>query len=105
MLEVKSVDRKLEKKMGVAHGPKPNRKNFVQVHVRSLQVKMDLHLPAIPQFNPNGDPSSLGQRWNKWKKSFEYYLQQLSQIKQDRGLHCCTLLDPRLKRFLRLSDW
>ena len=27
----------------------------------SLQVKMDLHLTAIPQFNPNGDPSSLGQ--------------------------------------------
>ena len=59
----------------MAHGPKPDRKNFVHVHVRSLQVKMDFHLPAIPQFNPNGDPSSLGQRWNKWKKSFEYYLQ------------------------------
>ena len=59
----------------MAYGPKPDRKNFVHVHVRSSQVKMDLHLPAIPQFNPNGDPSSLGQHWNKWKKSFEYYLQ------------------------------
>ena len=59
----------------MAYGPKPDRKNFVHVRVRSLQVKMDFHLPAIPQFNPNGDPSSLGQRWNKWKKSFEYYLQ------------------------------
>ena len=36
---------------------------------------MDLYLNATPQFNPNGDPSSLGQLWNKWKKSFEYYLQ------------------------------
>ena len=35
---------------------------------------MDLHLPTSPEFNPNGDPSSLGQRWNKWEKSFEYYL-------------------------------
>ena len=59
----------------MANGPKPDRKNFVHMHVRSLQVKMDLHLLAIPQFNPKGDPSSLGQRWNKWKQSFEYYLQ------------------------------
>ena len=36
---------------------------------------MDLHLPVIPQFDTNDDPSSLGQHWNKWKKCFEYYLQ------------------------------
>ena len=55
----------------MAHGPKPDRKNFVHVHLvkMDLQVKMDLHLPAIPLFNPDGDPSRLGQRWNKWKKS------------------------------------
>ena len=48
---------------------------FCALACRSLQIKMNLHLPAIPQFNPHGGPSSLGQRLNKWKNSFKYYLQ------------------------------
>ena len=34
---------------------------------------MALHIPPVPQFSPTGEPSSVSQRWNKWKKSFQYF--------------------------------
>ena len=33
-----------------------------------------LQLPAPPPFQPHGDPTSVAQRWTKWKKGFEYFL-------------------------------
>ena len=33
-----------------------------------------LQLPALPPFQPHGDPTSVAQRWIKWKKGFEYFL-------------------------------
>ena len=33
-----------------------------------------IQLPAIAPFKPHGDPTSVSQRFAKWKKSFEYFL-------------------------------
>ena len=33
-----------------------------------------LQIPSIPQFNPKGDPNNTGQKWEKWKRSFEYFI-------------------------------
>ncbi len=33
-----------------------------------------IHLPPIKEFDPKGDPSTVSQRWQKWKKSFLYFL-------------------------------
>ncbi|XP_048774395.2 uncharacterized protein K02A2.6-like [Ostrea edulis] len=33
-----------------------------------------LQLPAISPFDVNGDQTSVSQRWDKWKKTFEFYL-------------------------------
>ncbi|XP_057305378.1 uncharacterized protein K02A2.6-like [Hydractinia symbiolongicarpus] len=33
-----------------------------------------LQLPAIPPFDPNGEPTSVGQRWTKWQTSLKYYI-------------------------------
>lgn len=34
-----------------------------------------IQLPAISSFDPSGDPTTISQRWNKWKKSFVYFIQ------------------------------
>ena len=31
-----------------------------------------IQLPAVAPFKPHGDPTSVSQRFAKWKKSFEY---------------------------------
>ena len=33
-----------------------------------------LQIPSFPPFNPKGDPNNTGQQWEKWKKSFEYFI-------------------------------
>ena len=33
-----------------------------------------IQLPAVAPFKPHGDPTSVSQRFAKWKKSFEYFL-------------------------------
>ena len=33
-----------------------------------------IQLPAVAQFKPHGDPTSVSQRFSKWKKNFEYFL-------------------------------
>ena len=33
-----------------------------------------IHLPPVKEFDPKGDPSTISQRWQKWKKSFVYFL-------------------------------
>ena len=35
---------------------------------------VQLQPPAPPPFQPQGDPTSVAQRWTKWKKGFEYFL-------------------------------
>lgn len=35
------------------------------------------NLPAIEQFDCNGEPCSLGIRWEKWKRAFQIYLSAL----------------------------
>ena len=34
-----------------------------------------IQLPTVPSFDPSGDPNTISQRWNKWKKSFVYYIE------------------------------
>ena len=34
-----------------------------------------IQLPAVPSFDPSGDPNTISQKWNKWKKSFVYYIE------------------------------
>ena len=33
-----------------------------------------LQIPAVSSFQPHGDQNTVAQRWNKWKKSFNYLL-------------------------------
>ena len=33
-----------------------------------------IHLPPVKGFDPKGDPSTVSQRWQEWKKSFVYFL-------------------------------
>ena len=33
-----------------------------------------LQIPAVQSFNPHGEPSNTSQRWEKWKKSFGYFI-------------------------------
>ena len=33
-----------------------------------------IHLPPVKEFDPKEDPSTVSQRWQKWKKSFVYFL-------------------------------
>jgi len=35
---------------------------------------MSIQLPAIENFKPNGEPTSVAQRWERWLKSFEYFV-------------------------------
>ena len=34
-----------------------------------------IQLPAVPSFDPSGDPNTILQRCNKWKNSFVYYIE------------------------------
>jgi hypothetical protein len=40
-----------------------NKKNLAQ-----------LQIPAVTSFDPHGEPSTTSQRWEKWKKSFGYFI-------------------------------
>ena len=33
-----------------------------------------LQIPAVATFDPHGEPTSVAQRWDKWKKAFEYFV-------------------------------
>ena len=35
---------------------------------------MSLQLSGIEKFKPNGEPTSVAQRWERWIKSFEYFI-------------------------------
>jgi len=35
---------------------------------------MTLQIQAVAPFKPAGEPSSIAQRWTRWRKSFEYFL-------------------------------
>ena len=28
-----------------------------------------IHMPPVKEFDPKGDPSTVSQRWQKWKKN------------------------------------
>lgn len=49
-----------------------------------------VQLPALRQFDPKGEPSTLAQRWEKWRKSFSYFI-EASGIVND-GQKRATLL-------------
>ena len=35
---------------------------------------MQCMIPGVEPFNCHGDPSTVSQKWEKWKKAFEYFL-------------------------------
>jgi len=35
---------------------------------------MSIQIPSIAPFDPSGDPTSTAQRWEKWVKSFQYFV-------------------------------
>ena len=39
-----------------------------------LPKPVAIQLPPVKEFDPKGDPSTVSQRWQKWKKSFIYFL-------------------------------
>ena len=51
-----------------------------------------IHLPPVKEFDPKGDPSTVSQRWQTWKKLFVYFL-NATGIQNDckKGRHFCIL--------------
>ena len=47
---------------------------------------MHLQLPAPSPSRQHGDPASIAQRWKKWKKRFEYFLQTSGITNDNRKL-------------------
>ena len=41
-----------------------------------------VQIPGVEPFNPHGEPTQVAQRWEKWKKSFEYLVKS-SGIRDD----------------------
>ena len=33
-----------------------------------------LQIPSVSPFQSHGNQNTIGQRWNKWKRSFNYFL-------------------------------
>ena len=50
-------------------------------------VSIQLH--PVKEFDPKGDPSTVSQRWQKWKKSFVYFLNAtgIQNDSQKRAAH------------------
>lgn len=44
---------------------------------------MTFQIPSIAHFDPTGDPNSTAQRWEKWLKSFQYFI-IASNINEDQ---------------------
>ena len=36
---------------------------------------MALQIPTVQPFTPHGEPNALSQKWEKWKKSFQYFIE------------------------------
>ena len=37
-------------------------------------MHVTVQLPGREKFKPNGEPTSVAQRWERWIKSFEYFI-------------------------------
>ena len=48
--------------------------NGDQERPATLPQAVAIQLPPVKEFDPKGDPSTVSQRWQKWKKSFIYFL-------------------------------
>ena len=48
--------------------------NEDQERTAQLPQAVAIQLPPLKESDPKGDPSTLGQRWQKWKKSLIYFL-------------------------------
>ena len=48
--------------------------NGDQERPATLPQAVAVQLPPVKEFDPKGDPSTVSQRWQKWKKSFIYFL-------------------------------
>ena len=51
---------------------------------------MALQIQGVPPFNPNGEQTSLSQRWTKWVKGFQYFI-TASGITEDARKHALLL--------------
>ena len=55
---------------------------------------MNLDLGSLKDFDCKSEPSSIGTRWIKWKRSFEFYLEiEAKGVEKDKQkkallLHC-----------------
>lgn len=43
-----------------------------------------LQIPSIAPFSPTGEPTSIAERWDKWKKSIEYFILASGIKKEER---------------------
>ena len=39
-----------------------------------INMAIPMNISPMPLFDPNGDPASVSQRWEKWCKSFDIYV-------------------------------
>ena len=51
-------------------------------------MAIPIELCAIPQFDSRGDPTQLGFKWVKWRRSFELYVKAkaITDVGQNRAL-------------------
>ena len=47
-----------------------------------------LQLPAPSYFDPTGEPTSISQRWQRWKTSFQYFITASGLTDDTQKRHC-----------------
>ena len=40
-----------------------------------MAKSLPVQLPSVKPFDPKGEPATITQRWARWRKGFEYFLQ------------------------------
>ena len=44
------------------------------MHSHKAALATQITVPGVHPFHPHGDPNKIAQTWDKWKKSFQYFL-------------------------------
>ena len=57
-----------------------------------MATPVNTDLGGIPQFDCHGDPTTVGARWKKWKRAFDFFVvgKGITNIAQKKALllHC-----------------
>ena len=68
---------------------------FIQGHPDPVIMATNVELAQIEKFDCRSDPTSLGERWKRWKRGFEMFVDAkgIENDKQKRAmlLHCAGM--------------